>query len=183
MPSTAVAVVLSTNRSARPLVRSRYDLTAWVLLQLSNCYAQQGLIYPKPPIKFDDAVQRLRDSLTECLVHFYPLAGRLATDPETTVFVDCNDAGAQFVVAACHGISVADLTADGDVPGAVSSFFPLTGALNHDGHSLPLLAVQVPIVLLRILDVQWTGDLKENITELADGMFIGCSFNHSIVDG
>ncbi|KAF3781780.1 putative acetyltransferase [Nymphaea thermarum] len=125
MTSTAVAVVLSTNivRSARPHVRSRCDLTAWDLLQLSDCYAQQ----------------------------------------ETTVFVDCNDAGAQFVVAACHGISVADLTADGDVPGAVRSFFPLTGALNHDGHSLPLLAVQ--------------------ITELNDGMFIGCSFNHSIVDG
>ncbi|XP_031483833.1 uncharacterized acetyltransferase At3g50280-like [Nymphaea colorata] len=165
MPSTAVAVVLSTNivRSARPLVRSRCDLTAWDLVLLSDCYVQQGLVYPKPPIKFDDAVQRLRDSLSECLVHFYPLAGRLATDPETTVFVDCNDAGAQFVVAACHGISVADLTADGDVPGAVRSFFPLTGALNHDGHSLPLLAVQ--------------------ITALADGMFIGCSFNHSIADG
>ncbi|KAF3778776.1 putative acetyltransferase [Nymphaea thermarum] len=165
MPSTAVAVVLSTNivRSARPLVRTRCDLTAWDLVLLSDCYVQQGLIYPKPPIKFDDAVQRLRDSLSECLVHFYPLAGRLATDPETTVFVDCNDAGAQFVVAACHGISVADLTADGDVPGSVRSFFPLTGALNHDGHSLPLLAVQ--------------------ITELADGMFIGCSFNHSIADG
>ncbi|CAN6460126.1 unnamed protein product [Victoria cruziana] len=167
MPSTAApAVVLSTDivRTGRRLERCRCDLTAWDLILLSDCYIQKGLLYPEPPIKFDAAVRRLQVSLSQCLVHFYPLAGRLATDPETTIFVDCNDAGAQFLVAECHGISVADFMADGDVPAAVrSSFFPLNGALNHDGHSLPLLAVQV--------------------TELADGMFIGISFNHCIGDG
>lgn len=41
--------------------------------------------------------------------------------------------------------------------------FPLNGVLNHEGHSQPLLSIQV--------------------TELLDGIFIGCSANHSVCDG
>ncbi|XP_031484079.1 uncharacterized acetyltransferase At3g50280-like [Nymphaea colorata] len=157
--------VLSTSpvRLPQPLERSPCHLTVVGFVLLSDAYMHNGLLYSKPAIPFDDVVQQLRVSLSNCLLHFYPLAGRLATDPETTVFVDCNNDGAQLVVAACHDISVSDLICAGDVPAIVKSFFPLIGAVNHDGHSLPLFAVQV--------------------TELADGVFIACSCNHSVGDG
>ncbi|XP_026384156.1 uncharacterized acetyltransferase At3g50280-like [Papaver somniferum] len=50
-----------------------------------------------------------------------------------------------------------------DVPRIVQSFFALEGAINHDGHAEPLLAVQV--------------------AELLDGIFVGCSSNHVVGDG
>ncbi|KAI3835809.1 hypothetical protein MKX03_013405 [Papaver bracteatum] len=45
----------------------------------------------------------------------------------------------------------------------VRSFFALDGSINHDGHTEPLLVVQV--------------------TELVDGFFLGCPFNHVVGDG
>lgn len=42
------------------------------------------------------------------------------------------------------------------------SHFLITKAINHDGHTMSLLSIQV--------------------TELLDGVFIGCSMNHSIGD-
>lgn len=50
-----------------------------------------------------------------------------------------------------------------DVPLLLQSLFYLNKAVNYDGHTLPLLSIQV--------------------TELLDGVFIACSFNHSIGDG
>ncbi|KAF5804519.1 putative shikimate O-hydroxycinnamoyltransferase [Helianthus annuus] len=50
-----------------------------------------------------------------------------------------------------------------DVPLVVHSFFDLNDAINHDGHTLPLLSIQV--------------------TELTDGIFIGGSVNHLVADG
>uniref|UniRef100_A0A7N2R785 HXXXD-type acyl-transferase family protein n=1 Tax=Quercus lobata TaxID=97700 RepID=A0A7N2R785_QUELO len=49
------------------------------------------------------------------------------------------------------------------VPDIVNSFFLMNGVLNYQGISKPLLAVQV--------------------TELVDGIFIGCTLNHCVVDG
>lgn len=57
---------------------------------------------------------------------------------------------------------IADLTAPVDVPEIVQSFFPYSVAVNYDGHSISLLAVQV--------------------TQLKDGVFIGCNFNHVLGD-
>ncbi|XP_077252561.1 putative acetyltransferase At3g50280, partial [Tasmannia lanceolata] len=45
----------------------------------------------------------------------------------------------------------------------VQQFFALDEAVSHDGHSFPLLVVQ--------------------LTELVDGVFVGCSFNHVVGDG
>ena len=45
----------------------------------------------------------------------------------------------------------------------VQSLFPLDGAVNHDGHHLPLFVVQV--------------------TELTDGVFLGFAYNHALSDG
>ncbi|KAL0416658.1 UNVERIFIED_CONTAM: putative acetyltransferase [Sesamum latifolium] len=78
-------------------------------------------------------------------------------------FIDCNNAGIEFTHATACGMSVSDIENRSHVPEIVSSFFPLNGLLNCEGISNPLLGVQV--------------------TELVDGYFIGCTANHSVVDG
>ncbi|KAK4580687.1 hypothetical protein RGQ29_024366 [Quercus rubra] len=71
--------------------------------------------------------------------------------------------GAQFVHAMVDDLTVADILDPIYVPDIVNSFFLLNSVLNYEGISKPLLAVQV--------------------TELADGIFIGCTANHCVVDG
>ncbi|RZC67923.1 hypothetical protein C5167_011628 [Papaver somniferum] len=96
--------------------------------------------------------------------------GRLAVkvhdddDDETVSFyIDCNSAGAEFIHASAN-ITVADITDSIHVPAILkNSFFTLNDAVNFDGRSKPLLSVQV--------------------TELLDGLFIGCSINHTVCDG
>ncbi|GMJ03501.1 hypothetical protein like AT3G50300 [Hibiscus trionum] len=61
------------------------------------------------------------------------------------------------------GVTVSDIVDPVYVPSIVHSFFPLNGLSNYDGISQPLLGVQV--------------------TKLTDGVFIGCTINHSVVDG
>ncbi|KAL2901292.1 hypothetical protein RDABS01_026374 [Bienertia sinuspersici] len=60
-------------------------------------------------------------------------------------------------------MSISDIVSLTDVPEVVQSFFDHKGAVNYDGHHMSLLTVQV--------------------TELLDGVFIGCSMNHCIGDG
>ncbi|XP_039142996.1 uncharacterized acetyltransferase At3g50280-like [Dioscorea cayenensis subsp. rotundata] len=81
------------------------------------------------------------------------------------VFIDCNNEGAEFIHADAHSISVEDVLApSSDVPSnLIRQFFPFDDAVCHDGHVLPLLAVQ--------------------LTVLADGIFLACSFNHAVGDG
>ena len=50
-----------------------------------------------------------------------------------------------------------------DSGGSWSTFFPLDDAVNYDGHERPLFVVQV--------------------TELADGVFVGFVYNHALSDG
>ncbi|KAF7005963.1 hypothetical protein CFC21_021041 [Triticum aestivum] len=73
--------------------------------------------------------------------------------------------GAEFVHAVAPGVTVADVTAPLYTPMLVRSFFPLDGLHGVDAAagSHPLLAVQV--------------------TELADGVFVGMSLNHAVADG
>ena len=68
-------------------------------------------------------------------------------------------AGGQFIHAAAHGVTVADILEPAYVPPIVHSFFPLHRTQNCNGVSEPLL-----------------------VTELVDGVFIGCTINHMIVD-
>lgn len=142
---------------------------------LSVQYIQKGLLFAKPPqtenqqgFKITDFLEDLKQSLSLTLVHFYPLAGRLATSksenpPSYVVFVDCNNSpGARFTYATVD-LTTSDVLSPTYVPLVVQSFFDHDRALNHDGHTKSLLTIQV--------------------TELTDGIFIGCSINHSIVDG
>ncbi|TKY75042.1 acetyltransferase protein [Spatholobus suberectus] len=148
-------------------------LTPWDIAMLSKHYIQKGLLFKKPATLVDqqdfieNLLDKLKHSLSLALFHFHPLAGRLVTHktqdpPSYSVFVDCNNsAGARFIYATLD-INIVDILSAVDVPPIVQSLFDHHRAVNHDGHIMPLLSVQV--------------------TELVDGVFIGCSMNHAIGD-
>ena len=71
---------------------------------------QKGLLFSKPPSSLEsktlnqNLVQHLKTSLSRTLDFFFPLAGRLATikqhnDNTISFFIDCNNAGAQSLLA------------------------------------------------------------------------------------
>ena len=143
---------------------------------LSAHYIQKGLLFPKPSHLINQSphpfmlhlLHRLQNSLSIALFHFYPLSGRLSTvsndqQSSVSIYVDClNSPGAKFIHAALD-ITISDVLSPVDVPLLVQSFFDHHKAVNYDGHTMPLLSIQV--------------------TELLDGVFIACSFNHAIGDG
>ncbi|GAU42177.1 hypothetical protein TSUD_305220 [Trifolium subterraneum] len=151
-------------------------LTPWDLAMLSSHYIQKGLLFKKPTSSsslnqqhfIENLVDKLKQSLSLTLFHFYPLSGRLVTQktqdpPSYNVFVDCkNSDGARFIHSTLD-ITINDILSPVDVPPIVQSFFDHHRATNHDGHTMSLLSIQV--------------------TELVDGVFIGCSMNHAIGDG
>lgn len=147
----------------------RIELTQCDLKLLLVDAIQKGLLFLKPKSLEDQnsLIQHLKTSLSRTLDCFNPLAGRLAAvehdDNTVSFFIDCNNAGAQFVHAAADGVTMADILQPVYVPPILHSFFPLNGFLNYEAVSKPLLAVQV--------------------TELVDGIFVGCTMNHSAVDG
>ncbi|KAK9109263.1 hypothetical protein Sjap_017323 [Stephania japonica] len=113
-------------------------------------------------------MDRLDRSLSLALSHYFPLAGRLATmrhhDAAISVYIECNNAGAELVHAIAPSVTAADIKNSVFVPKFVHDFFQLNGVLNY-GHEneIPVLVVQV--------------------TELIDGIFIGITMNHAVVDG
>ncbi|XP_030950235.1 protein ENHANCED PSEUDOMONAS SUSCEPTIBILITY 1-like [Quercus lobata] len=159
----------ASEESKRP-----FYLSPWDLIMLSAHYIQKGLLYNKPPTAnaqedfIKTLLDRLQHSLSVTLVHFYPLAGRLVTQknenpPSSFIFVDCsNSPGAKFIHADLD-MTISDILSPIDVPSIVQSFFDHDRAVNYDGHTRPLLSIQV--------------------TELKDGIFIGCSMNHCLGDG
>ncbi|XP_074283738.1 putative acetyltransferase At3g50280 [Silene latifolia] len=154
--------------------KNHYHLGPMDLLMLSIHYIQKGLLFTKPTnlngeeFSTEKFLQSLKHSLSQTLVHFYPLGGRLVTEVneerhESLVYVDCNKGpGARFIHASLD-MTISEILSPTDVPLVVQSFFDHDRAVNHDGHTRPLLSVQ--------------------ITELIDGIFIGCSLNHVLVDG
>ncbi|OMO92571.1 Transferase [Corchorus olitorius] len=156
-----------------------FYLTTWELLMLSLHYTQNGLLFAKPPLAvahnkdkdlMKNLIEKLKKSLSLALVHFYPLAGRFVTTrqenqnpPVYYVYVDCNNSPGAKLIHAAIDMTISDVVSPKYVPEAVESFFDHDRAVNHDGHSRPLLSIQV--------------------TELVDGVFIGFSISHSIVDG
>ncbi|KAI8021715.1 putative acetyltransferase [Camellia lanceoleosa] len=149
-------------------------MAPWDITKLSVHYIQKGLLFVKPSsmIVQENSVQtlleRLKESLSLTLVHFYPLAGRLETSkqenpPHYSVYINnSNSPGAKFIHAMVN-LTLSDILSPVDVPLVVQSFFDHDRAINHDGHTLSLLSIQV--------------------TELVDGIFIGCSINHTVIAG
>ncbi|XWS21222.1 hypothetical protein CRYUN_Cryun30bG0036800 [Craigia yunnanensis] len=115
-----------------------FYLTTWDLSMLSVHYIQRGLLYAKPPPDDcpKDLIKNILDRLKKSL---------------------------SLTLVHCYPLAVSDLLSPIYVPLIVQSFFDHDRAINHDGHTSPLLSIQV--------------------TELVDGVFIGCSMNHAIGDG
>ncbi|XP_010423922.1 PREDICTED: uncharacterized acetyltransferase At3g50280-like [Camelina sativa] len=136
------------------------------LPMLSCHYIQKGVLLTRPPssFSFDDLVSSLRRSLSYTLSLFPALAGRFSTSPAGHIYIVCNDAGVDFVSASAKRVRVSDLLVPGkDVPLLFREFFVFKRLVSYNGHHKPLAAVQV--------------------TELEDGVFIGCTVNHSVTDG
>ncbi|KAK7331050.1 hypothetical protein VNO77_25260 [Canavalia gladiata] len=144
----------------------KIDLTPWDLQFLPVETIQKGLLFPNP-INKEAQIHHLKHSFSSTLSFFPPLTGRLAIIQQDNNTVSshilCNNAGALFVHATAHHVTLSHVLQPKYVPSIVHSFFQLNGVKNHEGTTQPLLAVQV--------------------TELLDSIFIGCTINHVVADG
>ncbi|XP_047336697.1 BAHD acyltransferase DCR [Impatiens glandulifera] len=165
MPSSSVFItskstVIPNQKSAiKSLKLSISDLP-----MLSCHYIQKGVLLTRPPsIPIESLIHLLKLSLSTTLTHFPALAGRLDTDSYGHVHIICSDAGVDFVHAKAKHFFINDLLSPNDVPSVFKQFFTMDNTLSYAGHKNPLAAVQV--------------------TELGDGIFIGCTVNHAVTDG
>ncbi|WCJ31249.1 HXXXD-type acyl-transferase family protein [Euphorbia peplus] len=162
-----VSTTLVEAPASQEAIKNKIELSPSGLKLLLLGSIQKGLLFLKPNSSIPTLIQNLKTSFAQTLQFFYPLAGRLSSiqhqDHTISVFIDCNNAGAQFVYAIAENVTVSDILEPVFIPSVVHSFFPLTQNNNYDGVSNPLLGVQ--------------------ITELSDGIFIGCSMNHTVADG
>jgi len=71
---------------------------------LTIFYNQKAIFYSIPTADFSSALQLLAKSLSQILVSFYPLAGRLTISADGAVCIDSNDAGVEFVEASTDDI-------------------------------------------------------------------------------
>ncbi|KAL5223178.1 hypothetical protein ABZP36_027891 [Zizania latifolia] len=110
---------------------SNLDQNIAVIVQTVYCFTADGA----------DACAALRGSLSRVLVHYYPLAGRLAVSGEGKLIVDCTGEGAVFVDAEadCAMADIGDITRpDPSVLGEL--VYSVPGAKNV--LEMPLLAAQ-----------------------------------------
>lgn len=174
MPSSSPALTITSKSTvypstptpaAAPAAAPSLKLSVSDLPMLSCHYIQKGVLLSDPPLLvFSDLALLLKRALSLALSHFPALAGRLSTDPLGHVHILCNDAGVDFIEARAKHLTVRGvLSPDRDVPDCVKQFFAFDRTVSYNGHFLPLLAVQV--------------------TELADGVFVGCTVNHAVTDG
>ncbi|KAF0900801.1 hypothetical protein E2562_035298 [Oryza meyeriana var. granulata] len=158
-----------TSGHAPPSCEEHIHLTPWDLRLISIDYIQKGILLPKPPVAGERLADALASSFARALALYYPFAGRLVAvergDGTVTVTLQCTGEGAEFVHAAAPDVAVSDIVSSLYTPSEVWSFYSFNLVLGADAatESRPLLSVQV--------------------TELADGVFIGMSMNHSVGDG
>eukprot|EP00250_Pteridium_aquilinum_P022186 c25318_g2_i1 orf=97-1431(+) len=134
----------STVVPTKPTERQLMYLSSLDLLFRDIIYNLRVLFYEQiGPSQYSQFVATLKQSLGEDLVHFYPLAGRLAMGEDGRFVIDCNDAGADFVEAQIDA-SFEELQRDH------FDFKPYFAELAQLGHltrsdlpHLPLLSIQV----------------------------------------
>ncbi|KAL1370813.1 hypothetical protein HN51_001005 [Arachis hypogaea] len=167
----STSLVQAPNQSNES-TEEKIHLTPWDLIFLPLETIQKGLLFQKPtktehhhtPFQ----INNLKHSFSTTLAFFPPLTGRFVIthhneDKDATCHILCNNQGALFVHAVAENTTVNDILQAKYVPSIVHSFFQLNGVHNHQGTSQPLFAAQV--------------------TELVDGVFIGCTLNHTLGDG
>ncbi|OAY67014.1 Omega-hydroxypalmitate O-feruloyl transferase, partial [Ananas comosus] len=111
----------------------------------------------------EEAATAVKDALSKVLVHYYPLAGRLAISAEGKLIVDCTGEGAVLVEAEadCDMEDVGDITKP-DPPTLGKLVYNIPGAKNI--LEIPPLVVQV--------------------TKFRCGSFVlGLAMNHCMFDG
>ncbi|KAL5721116.1 hypothetical protein ACHQM5_013714 [Ranunculus cassubicifolius] len=163
MPSSMSIIFRCTVTPQTQSSLTTLKLSVSDLPMLSCQYIQKGVLFATPPFPIDSLLALLKCGLSQTLTHFPPLAGRFTTDSNGFVHITCNDLGAEFVHADAKNSSIHDILSPIHVPSFIKEFFAFNGNVSYDGHYKPLLAVQV--------------------TELADGVFIGCTVNHAVADG
>ncbi|KAK1300486.1 putative acetyltransferase [Acorus calamus] len=171
MESRVNQISITKIKPATPSDHKPIPLSAWDLPMLTLRHIQKGLLFHHPSLPLPTISITLQTSLSATLRHFPPLAGRLFSEPVTphdaelvSISIQSNDAGADFIHAVAEGVTVDDILTPLHVPAdLVRSLFPHELAVNYDGHTVPLLSVQ--------------------LTELVDGVFLGFSFNHLVGDG
>ncbi|XP_047944661.1 stemmadenine O-acetyltransferase-like [Salvia hispanica] len=94
--------------------------------RIPTVYSPLIIYYKNENMKQHEMVGRLKTSLSDALVEFYPLAGRM----KGQIFVDCNDAGILYVEAQAHArISDIIKSPESDVLDKLTPF-PTTGFLS-----------------------------------------------------
>ena len=94
----------------------------------------------------DDPVVIIRRALSEALVPYYPLAGRLREVEDRKLVVDCTGEGMTFVEADAD-VRLEDLEADG--PGGLVPPFPWIEQLGFEAES-PSGVLNCPLVLVQV---------------------------------
>ncbi|CAI9091646.1 OLC1v1026719C1 [Oldenlandia corymbosa var. corymbosa] len=164
MPSsTPIVISKCTIYPSQASTMEDLKLSVSDLPMLSCHYIQKGCLFTRPPVPISDLIAILKRGLSNTLTHFPPLAGRLVTDSNGYIYITCNDAGVDFVHANASHIRIRELLGGTDIPAQYKEFFCYDGLVSFQAHFRPILAVQV--------------------TELADGVFIGCSVDHAVTDG
>lgn len=155
----------SSSSSNSQNVNLNIEITPWDLQFLLVDTIQKGLLFHKPK---KENIDNLKKSLSHTLHFFPPLAGRFSivknSDDDTiSFFINCNNAGVEFIHANASKLSVSMIIDSTYVPNIIHSLFPLNNIRNFEGVTKPLFGVQ--------------------ISELVDGYFIGCTMNHTLGDG
>jgi hypothetical protein len=180
--SVADAVRIVSRRMVRPSYGAMpmppsedIHLTPWDLYGIGVTYIQRGILLPKPPAGGESSLfNTLASSLARALGRYYHFAGRLAVeergDGTVTVLLRCTGEGAELVHAVAPGVAVADVVGSVYTPSSVVwAFFPLNGPNGARGVDAAMDS-SLPVV-------------RAQVTELADGVFVGLSMNHTVGDG
>ncbi|KAF5736595.1 hypothetical protein HS088_TW08G00606 [Tripterygium wilfordii] len=167
MPSPPTEITLISKCTVFPDQKSTLEdlkLSVSDLPMLSCHYIQKGGLFTLPTsLSMESMISNLKRALSQALSQFPPLAGRLKTDSDGYVYITCNDAGVDFIHASANYLYIRHIISPIHVPEEAKCFFAFDRTVSYDGHTKPLMAVQV--------------------TELADGVFIGCAVNHAVSDG
>ncbi|PON47717.1 Transferase [Parasponia andersonii] len=123
-------------------------------------YCRMLFFYPKnDEANSDEQIsQKLKESLSESLALFYPIAGRLINN----TIIDCNDQGAQYIEARFSGLLSTFLDQPAD-PAILGQFVP-TEIESPESATWPLLLVQATF-----FD--------------CGGLALGACMSHKLVDG